>query len=180
MQSFTTQSHQRNYQGSVVLENPNRVAYTRQTGKRRSLLAGIATSVLALAVAVTGGWLSATALHNQQSKHQVQALETQTAEVVTTDQTSGIEDQIVILDKNADGTGCNTTHHAIMTLEARPEDDTDRDAAATQEERPQHSAEHHHRRGKRLRRVPISDQHHDAESMPKIESNRSIHSGNTN
>lgn len=70
MQSFTTQSHERNYQGNVVLPA------TQSRKKRRKGLMSFATSIMALAVAVMGGLWGATAVHNYQLKHQVQEMAT--------------------------------------------------------------------------------------------------------
>ena len=76
MQSYTTQSHQRNYQGNVVMPQKQ----NRPT-KRHKILTGITTTVMALAVAITGGLLGATTIHNHQLKNEVQTLRIQSAEV---------------------------------------------------------------------------------------------------
>lgn len=83
MQSFTTQSHHRNYQGNVVIENPNQ---THSQPKRHKNLTVLALSMLALAVAVTGSMLGITTLHNQQLKHQVQSLQMQTTQTTNSKQ----------------------------------------------------------------------------------------------
>ena len=81
MQSFTTQSHQRNYQGNVVMPQPQ-----KRPSKRHKVLTGITTAVMALAVVVTGGLLGATTKHNQQLKNEVQTLRVQTSQVTANTQ----------------------------------------------------------------------------------------------
>ena len=49
--------------------------------KRHKILTGITTTVMALAVAITGGLLGATTIHNHQLKNEVQTLRIQSAEV---------------------------------------------------------------------------------------------------
>ena len=74
MQSYTTQAHQRNYQGNVIL--PNKFNVTKRKATR-----GIAVWILALTVAITSSLLGVVTLHNQQLKHRIQALETQSTAV---------------------------------------------------------------------------------------------------
>ncbi len=69
MQSFTTQSHARNYQGNVVLP-------TTRSPKKGHKMMGFAASVMVLAVAVMGGLWGATAVHNHQLKQQVATVST--------------------------------------------------------------------------------------------------------
>ena len=101
MQSYTTQSHQRNYQGNVVMPHANQ---NRAKKKRHQLLAGITTTVMALAVVVTGGLLGATAIHNHQLKNEVQTLRIQAQSTVQENQ--GTEES-----------------HRPMTLELKPIDE---------------------------------------------------------
>ena len=103
MKSYTTQSHQRNYQGSVVM--PQKQNHSK---KRHQLLTGIATTVMALAVAVTGGLWGATTIHNRQLKNEVQTLRIQAEEVSA--KTSQTQNQIDESQKP-------------MTLEIHPEED---------------------------------------------------------
>lgn len=74
MQSYTTQAHQRNYQGNVIL--PNKFNVTK-----RKAIRGMAVWILALTVAITSSLLGVVTLHNQQLKHRIQALETQSTAV---------------------------------------------------------------------------------------------------
>lgn len=74
MQSYTTQAHQRNYQGQVVLNQPVKV--------KRRRITSIAIAVLVVALAVTTGLLGVSTLHNQQLK---QRLQTANAQVSTVD-----------------------------------------------------------------------------------------------
>lgn len=102
MQSFTTQSHQRNYQGNVVMPQPQ----ARTTHKRHKILTGITTTIMALAIAVTGGLWGATAIHNQKLKNEVQTLRVQATQVApVTEQTA-----------------VNPQAHEPRTLELRPGD----------------------------------------------------------
>ncbi len=88
MQTFTTQSHQRNYQGNVVVATPEYQARLKK--KRKKIFSGITTAIMALAVVITGSLLGATTVHNQQLKHQVKDLQIQTSQVnaVTEDNTA--------------------------------------------------------------------------------------------
>ena len=74
MQSFTTQSHERNYQGSVVLPRASR------SPKKGRKIMGFALSVMTLAAAVMGGLWGATAVHNFQLKQQVATVSTATTQ----------------------------------------------------------------------------------------------------
>ena len=67
MQSYTTQSHQRNYQGKVVLPTPG--SATAAQPKRHKTLGKFATTALALALVATGGIWGVTTLHNQPLHH---------------------------------------------------------------------------------------------------------------
>lgn len=96
MQSFTTQAHQRNYRGEVVVDSPN-PPRTRQ--KRHKIITGIVTSVMALAVIITSGLLGATTVHNHELQQQVETMHTP-----TTQASAEIDNQ-------------------PMTLEIRPEDE---------------------------------------------------------
>ena len=170
MQSFTTQAHQRNYQGNVVVENPHRAQ-----PKRRKVLAGIGASVMAFAVAVTGTLLGATALHNRQLKNENHALQVQAAQVTAAMQNVETREQTALEEP---------TTYPFMTLEARPEDsaeqpnvDDDNQADVRSEERaPRHDSQrHHHPRKRDLRRVPISDKQHTAQPLPGTENQRGNH-----
>lgn len=79
MQTFTTQSHQRNYEGNVVVETPN--YQTRFKKKRNKILSGIASAVMATAVIITSGLLGATTVHNKRLEHEVKTLQTQSTQV---------------------------------------------------------------------------------------------------
>ena len=70
MQSFTTQSHQRNYQGNVIF--PQNSDQNGKTKHHRGKL--ISTSILALAIAITSSLLGIMALHNHQLKQELQIL----------------------------------------------------------------------------------------------------------
>ncbi|MCQ2382051.1 MAG: hypothetical protein MJ054_01980, partial [Clostridia bacterium] len=61
------------YQGKVILPSTNET----HRPQRHKALGIITSSIMALAVAVTGSLLGVMTLHNQELKHQVQALETQ-------------------------------------------------------------------------------------------------------
>lgn len=125
MHSYTTQSHQRNYQGNVVVENPNPLHAKTKHHQRLNVFT---TLIMATAVIITGSMLGTTALHNQQLKSQIQNLSLQ------------------VQAQNADEPTIDNT-------------------ATTQDEHPQH---HRHGKKRGLREIPISDQHHDAESLPSI------------
>ena len=73
MQSFTTQSHTRNFQGNVVLPQtaPHGAAHHYRATQRKL---GIACGVMALAVTVTGTLLGATTLHNRALQQKIHAL----------------------------------------------------------------------------------------------------------
>ncbi|MBS7401646.1 MAG: hypothetical protein KIG16_03990 [Eubacteriales bacterium] len=73
MQSYTTQAHQRNYQGHVILQN--RISERRKKH-------GLAVGILAFLVALTSSLLGVMALHNQQLKHRIHALETQSVAAI--------------------------------------------------------------------------------------------------
>ena len=116
MQSYTTQSHQRNYQGNVVMPQKQ-----KRPSKHQKVLTGIAATVMALAVVVTGGLLGATTIHNQQLKDEVQTLRIQAAEVsAETEQTQSENDE----------------SQKPMTLEIRP----------NETETSQQKTRRHHRR----------------------------------
>lgn len=76
MQSFTTQSHERNYQGNVIFQM---VQNTK--AKRHRLASIIATVCLACTIMVTGTLLGVMTVHNQQLKHEIKTLETQSTQV---------------------------------------------------------------------------------------------------
>ena len=141
MQSYTTQSHQRNYQGKVVLPETKHTADTRP--KQNKFFGIVAASIMALAIALTGSLLGATTLHNQQLKHQVHALQTQ------------------------------------ITQTAAPQpnqDNRDTEQNHSDDEREEHPHRHHH---KNLRRIPISEKHHETQPMPSVDNQRG-HSANEN
>lgn len=185
MQSFTTQSHQRNYQGNVVVDNR-----ARSQAKSHKGLAIVTTSVMALAVAVTGSMLGATALHNQALKNELHALQTQTAEMTTTMESMQTMDDMVIDEKY---------FYPTMTLEARPEntdaktEDADVKSADTEGQyvidnngepkpAPRHDGHKHRRHGEKraLRRIPISDQEHEAQPLPALDNHHNNHHENAN
>lgn len=83
MQSYTTQAHQRNYQGNVILPKQPILQ------KRRSH--GIAVWILAFTVAVTSSLLGVMTLHNQQLKHRLHTLETQSTEVLAPQATTTLK-----------------------------------------------------------------------------------------
>lgn len=194
MQSFTTQSHQRNYQGNVVLEPNQYTAAAKPQGHKPGKIRGIiTTSVLALAVAVSGSWLGATTVHNLKN-HAAQAEESQ--DFIAVEPNIAMETQAVQVAEEytvremEDGHCVPTTlelrhdqwENPVMTLEARPEDNaTDTTTKpATNDERPQHRHEgrppRHH--GKRMQRVPVADEEHAVEQMPRVD--RHGHRANDN
>lgn len=139
MQSFTTQSHQRNYQGNVVVENPH--YQTRLQKKRRSVWSGVTTGIMALAIIVTSGLWSATAIHNHQLKQEIQTLSLQTAE----------------LNANTNEQTYEQIEHQPRTLELRPahasfNQPTDNDKKTE----------------KGTRRVPISDKQYEVHPLPQV------------
>ncbi len=75
MQSYTTQAHQRNYQGKVIFAD-------HQTPRKHSRRHSIAIWVLVCAVAVSTSLLGVMTLHNQQLKHRLHALETQSVTAI--------------------------------------------------------------------------------------------------
>jgi len=77
MRSFTTQTHQRNYQGNVVMPKSNQ----NRSQKRHKTLKGITITVMALAIAITSGLLGATTIHNHELKNEVQTLRIQNTQV---------------------------------------------------------------------------------------------------
>lgn len=75
MQSYTTQAHQRNYQGNVILQS-------QRVQHRQPKIHIIAIGILVLMVAITSSLLGVVTLHNQQLKHQIQVIETQSTAVI--------------------------------------------------------------------------------------------------
>lgn len=75
MQSFTTQSHQRNYQGKIIFPVVSRNNDPRL--KHHKIINGLALSMMVLAVAVVGSLFGVSTLHNLQLKHRIQTLEAQ-------------------------------------------------------------------------------------------------------
>lgn len=170
MQSFTTQSHQRNYQGNVVVPN-SASAHAQRGQKRHKILTGVALSAMALAVVVTGGLLGATTIHNRQLKSQLHTLQTEDPQVIAqaenqteTENQTEFEKSIVYLPR---------------TLEIYPDQEINQDQNNEQQERADIRAEeripalydgaprdHHHERGHR--RAPISDKQHEAQPLPSI------------
>ena len=73
MQSYTTQTHQRNYQGNVILNTPSRRA------RHHQLWVSIVFSIMTLAVIVSSTLLGVMALHNQALKHQVASIITKSS-----------------------------------------------------------------------------------------------------
>lgn len=124
MQSYTTQSHQRNYQGNVVMPQANQ---TRSTKKRHKVLAGITAAVMALAITVTGGLLGATTIHNHQLKNEVQSLKIQAQNTIEKVEVPADDGQ------------------RPMTLELRPVDDTQTADAPQQ---------HHHPKRRPIKKQP--------------------------
>ena len=147
MKSFTTQSHQRNYQGNVVV---NTMDYqTRLQQKRRKLVSGITTAAMAIAIVITSGLWSATAIHNRQLKQELAMLTTQAANV------------------NAANTH-DTTEQDInqpRTLELRPTDYNQTEDQTPAEQGCNENCEH--KKGTQ-RRVPISRKKHDVHPLPKV------------
>ena len=202
MQSFTTQSHQRNYKGNVVVENQNPA---RGQTKRRKVLSGIATSVMALAIATTGTLLGATTLHNRQLKNDIHALQVQAAEAAQNyenmesmefaEHMENTDYQIMEHIERAEDTDLavntefdNQFFYPTMTLEARPEDISNQPQTATNADQVQPAehdneelAPHHEKRRRRphgekrsLRRVPISDRQHEAQPLPAVDNQRHV------
>ncbi len=76
MQSYTTQAHQRNYQGNVVLHT---LPARKQHRKNNPVIIGL----MVVAITVVGGMLGVMTLHNQQLKHRIKALESQSHTDIT-------------------------------------------------------------------------------------------------
>gem|GEM_PF-3528109 len=170
MHSYTTQSHQRNYQGNVVL--PSQPHATVAQPKRRKALAGIVTSALALTVAVTSCILGATTLHNQSRPH----VHATTVEITQSDTTQNTynEDraydtyyQPAIRTRESHVTGDTQRHEDNRNRDDITDTSTDNDKR--DESGPHHKRHHHH---KRLHRVPISQTEHETEPMPSLNNNR--------
>ncbi len=122
MQSFTTQPHQRNYQGNVILTNHNRSIKLRSNHYK--LWNGIALAIIILTITVTGGLLGSMTLHNHQLKYQLQILEAQTATISTT-QSEGnsphTADSIAITANNdVDNQNITTTQKRGIALDDIP------------------------------------------------------------
>ncbi|MCM1404041.1 MAG: hypothetical protein NC133_00830 [Prevotella sp.] len=161
MQSFTTQSHQRNYQGNVVVENSNSaVADEHRQRQRHKILTGITMSVMALAVAVTSSLLGATALHNRQLKSQIHQLERQNTPVVAhVANYQPVDDQPRTLEIYPD-----------QTAEPNPNDDQERPRFHAEEPIPAlyDGAPRNHDRKPGNHRAPISEKRHDTQPMPRV------------
>ncbi len=74
MQSFTTQPHERNYQGNVMLPISS---HAKRKPNKSKIWHCITLSFLGLTVAITSVLLGAVTLHNQTLKQEVQNLQTQ-------------------------------------------------------------------------------------------------------
>lgn len=111
MLSYTTQSHQRNYQGNTVVENPNHI---HAKNKRHQRLNVLITLIMATAIIITGSMLGTTALHNQQLKTEIQVLSLQN-QPETTDKTT--TDNIT---PNANHEKPRHHHHKKHTLHEIP------------------------------------------------------------
>lgn len=85
MQSFMSQSHQRNYQGNVVFPVSHHVS--RAQNQRHKILTSIAIVIMALAITVSGGLLGMMALHNRQLQHEIENLTAQQDTKTITEQT---------------------------------------------------------------------------------------------
>lgn len=70
MQSYTTQAHQRDYRGNVILPGGK----TRARHNKTHLFAILG---LMCAITIVGCLCGVLTLHNQQLKHRIKALETQ-------------------------------------------------------------------------------------------------------
>lgn len=144
MHSFTTQSHKRNHQGNVILHNANN-PINHQT-QRHKILDIIATSIMILAIAVTGSLLGVMTIHNQQLKHQVQTLKTQTN---------------TINEEHCNDTLPYSANYIVTQVRPTQDDITKNNNEST----PKHHQQHH---DKTLKRIPISNQQHDTETLPSI------------
>jgi len=135
MQTFTTQSHQRNYQGNVVVETSDYQARLKK--KRNKILSGITTAVMALAIIATSGLLGATTIHNQQLKHQVKTLQTQTTQV------DAVTEDIVI----------DEEFSHPMTLEMKHDENTEQTETKTAD-----TPQRRLHRSKKVKPLPVVEQ----------------------
>lgn len=159
MQSFTTQSHQRNYQGYVVVESPNpTLVAMRQQQQRHKVLFGITVSVMALAVAITSGLWGATTVHNHQLKNQLHALQNQTTPVVAHMENDDTYHCLPMTLETVDNTP-TTPNHNEKTMPA-PQDSAPYDAT------PHDTAPYDHSQRPPVRRAPISEKQHDTHPLP--------------
>lgn len=138
MQSYTTQQHQRNYQGKVVLPTP--IQATANQPKQHKALGKIATSALVLTIVTMGSLLGATTLHNQPTHRQINVAAAQVTEFTVTD------------DHTAKRTNDGINYGQYYQTKIRGEHD-----------------ENDHRERKYPRR-PISNQRHETEPMPSLDS----------
>lgn len=78
MENFTTQQHQRDNQGNVVVENPGKtIANLREKQRTRNFVNGVVIAAMALTVVLTGTMLGATTAHNNELKAKISNLELQ-------------------------------------------------------------------------------------------------------
>ncbi len=81
MQSFTTQSHQRNYQGHIIFHDQKQTTHHQK--QHHKILTGIVITVMALTTVITSSLLGIMTQQNQQLVQQVQTLQAQTASTHT-------------------------------------------------------------------------------------------------
>lgn len=79
MQSFTTQSHQRNYQGNVIFPTRHTTNHTHRHQTTRI----VTTIIFVFTFVVMGSLLGIMTLHNQRLTQKIQTLETQTTTIQT-------------------------------------------------------------------------------------------------
>ena len=77
MQSFTTQSHQRNYQGNVIFPTTR----TKNNTRRHQMMSITAIVMLVVTFVVMGSLLGMMTVHNQRLTQKIQTLETQAATI---------------------------------------------------------------------------------------------------
>ena len=81
MTNFTSDQHQRNADGNVVIEPASKtIAKIKEKQSNRNFVNGVIISALALTVVLTGTLLGATAKHNRDLRAQIQSLQQSSAQ----------------------------------------------------------------------------------------------------
>lgn len=94
MQNFTTQAHQRNYQGNVVVEAPRSVLHYGNRKQKNHFKTGLMLSVVALAMVGIVGWLQTTTVHNAVAPQDNTTIEESTNTVTTVAADSADEETV--------------------------------------------------------------------------------------